>query len=200
MIDAIKEWVVPPLFEEGFKGIFPHYRRETPETIELIYFHFSGFDQSFCIEVAKAPSTGVVYKDGLTVAPSELTVVHCPAKLVLGANDPTGYLWFKFNPTNHELKLRESFPFIKMYKDTPLKYKKISEEILMLISTQAKRYWEEAESWWEAGISPYYNRLFMEIHADIEELTLRKSKTTQIPVRKVAQPTRNNIIMINRSF
>lgn len=200
MIDAIKEWVVPPLFEVGFKGVFPHYCRQTPEVIELIYFHFSGFDQSFCIEVAKAPTTGVVYKDGLSVAPSEVTVVHCPVKLVLGAKDPAGYFWFKFNPTNHELKLQEHVPFIKMYKDTPLKYKKISEDILMLLGTQAKRYWEEAESWWEAGISPYYNRLFMEIHADIEAITLRKGKKDHIPGRKVAQPSGSNVIMLNRSF
>lgn len=52
MIAALKEHVVPVLRTKGFKGSFPHFRRDTETDIHLLSFQFHKYGGSFIVEVA----------------------------------------------------------------------------------------------------------------------------------------------------
>ena len=56
---ALKEHVVPVLRSMGFKGSFPHFRRNTGQQIDLLTFQFDKHGGGFVVEVAVSPTEGV---------------------------------------------------------------------------------------------------------------------------------------------
>ncbi|MFJ7406290.1 MULTISPECIES: DUF4304 domain-containing protein [unclassified Lysinibacillus] len=62
MIKALKKLVVPYLREHGFKGSFPHFRRQNEEHMDVITFQFNRYGGSFVVEVA------ICGKDGFTTS------------------------------------------------------------------------------------------------------------------------------------
>lgn len=59
MIVALKESVVPALREMGFSGSFPHFRRLSGESIDLLSFQFDRWGGGFVIEISKCPISGI---------------------------------------------------------------------------------------------------------------------------------------------
>ena len=59
MINALKKSVIPYLREYGFKGSFPHFRRQNEENIDLITFQFNRYGGSFVVELTSCPKEGV---------------------------------------------------------------------------------------------------------------------------------------------
>ncbi|SFG83824.1 protein of unknown function [Desulfotomaculum arcticum] len=163
MTEAIIDWVVPFLKDRGFSGFFPNYRRMRSCCLELISFQFSCCDQSFCVNIGKCPPEGIRYKTGEFVGPSAVTALHCPVRFYLGVQNDDSCHWFKYNPRKQELKLKDCCSFITMYKDTPLKYTHIADDIVALIVNQADSWWENSEAWWEKEL-PVYNKMFMDFY------------------------------------
>ncbi|AGL03160.1 DUF4304 domain-containing protein [Desulfoscipio gibsoniae] len=166
--EAMVDWVVPYLMNNGFKGSYPNYRRIRPGQIDLVTFQFSCCDQAFCINIAKCPPEGVRYKTGEFVKPSEVIALHCPQRLYLGVQEGHSYHWFKCNPRRQEIIQKEKYPFVTVYKDTPLKYKYMADDIINLFKKQAEPWWENSEAWWEKGL-PTYNKLFMDFFYSFQQ-------------------------------
>lgn len=162
MKNALLDWVIPYFKAKGFKGCFPHYRRYGEQQIELVTFHFSFFDQAFCVHIAKCPPEGLTFSGGEKVGPEEVTAYHCPDTLKLGINGENYGHWFKFNSRPSELRDKDSYSFLSMYKDAILKYKHITDDIIKLLESQAEPWWHASDPWWLKEI-PVYNRFFLDM-------------------------------------
>jgi len=57
LIAALKEIVLPTLRNMGFRGSFPHFRRERDEQLDLLTFQFSRWGGSFVVEIAYCPAS-----------------------------------------------------------------------------------------------------------------------------------------------
>jgi len=86
MIKALKKRVVPYLREHGFKGTFPHFRRQNEENIDLVTFQFNRYGGSFIVELTFCGKDGVVTSWGKEI----------PANKVRGYN------------VNNRFRLREN--------------------------------------------------------------------------------------------
>jgi|GEM_PF-1627870 len=162
MIRALVDWVAPYLKESGFKGVFPNYTRIRPGHLELITFQFSCCDPSFCVCVSKCPPGGIRFSNGLQVKQRDVTALHSPDRLYLGVQNGCTCHWFKYDARQSELRMKENFNFMTMYKDTPLKYKYIADDIVKLIEEQAEPWWQKSSAWWLGTDPPVYNKLFWE--------------------------------------
>jgi hypothetical protein len=58
MIVELKRVAVPVLRSLGFKGSFPHFRRESAERIDLLTFQFSLGGGKFVVEVGSFSPAG----------------------------------------------------------------------------------------------------------------------------------------------
>ena len=74
MIAALKEIVVPTLRDMGFRGSFPHFRRQRDEQIDILAFQFSQWGGSFVVEIAHCPAAGYTLHTGETIAPDKARV------------------------------------------------------------------------------------------------------------------------------
>lgn len=173
MVAALMDFVIPQLKTQGFRGTFPNYRKLTPTCVQLISFQFSGLDQSFCVNLAKCPRQGLDFRLGEYLAPEKVTALHCPHKLILGAQNGYIYHWYKYNPRPHELKRQAQYPFLTMYKDTPLKYVHIAQEVLQTLKEEGSQYWEAEPDWWDGGDLPEFNGLLFSIQEGINNLVLQ---------------------------
>jgi hypothetical protein len=73
---ALKELVVPVLRANGFKGSLPHFRRATPQAIELLTFQFDKWGGGFVVEISKCPPGGYTMRWGEHIAPNKVTAHH----------------------------------------------------------------------------------------------------------------------------
>lgn len=122
---AIKEIIIPFLREQGFKGSYPHFRREKDNMLNLLTFQFSTSGPKFVVEIANCPITGFNPGWGNDLKPSECRVYYMSKRLRVGSiKNGSGY-WYDFSKG---LLLRDI-------------YKKRAKEVLS--------NWEEAEDWWK---------------------------------------------------
>lgn len=168
MKNAFIDWVVPSLTERSFRGVFPNYRRNTDEQIDIISLQFSLFDHAFCVGIANCPKDGITFSNGKRIPGNLVTANHCPGRFLLGTKDGDFAHWFKFKPSIYELKRKHEFSYWTMYEDTPTKYRKIADDIVRLIDLEADPWWLKAEKWWNHHV-PVYNTLFW----DIQRLTFK---------------------------
>ncbi|OYU80316.1 MAG: hypothetical protein CFE23_09620 [Flavobacterium sp. BFFFF1] len=73
MIKELKVHVIPVLYEMNFTGRFPHFRRITPNRINLLSFHFSSTNSGFSIDLANSSPDGLTTASGYNVKPTKLT-------------------------------------------------------------------------------------------------------------------------------
>ncbi|MDQ0227818.1 DUF4304 domain-containing protein [Metabacillus niabensis] len=73
MIKALKKIVVPYLREQGFKGSFPHYRRQNEENMDLITFQFNRYGGSFVVILAICPIEGLTMSWGEEIPANKVT-------------------------------------------------------------------------------------------------------------------------------
>ena len=131
MIAALKEMVVPTLRDLGFRGSFPHFRRQREEQLDLLTFQFSQWGGSFIVEISYCCPAGYTLHTGEVVSPDRARVHHQDIyrRLRLGVRPPPNNRdhWFQFEPDSKA-----------NYTDTAL-------EILPLLRTQAEFYWQKHE-------------------------------------------------------
>ncbi|MFJ7666866.1 DUF4304 domain-containing protein [Lysinibacillus sp. NPDC097195] len=72
MIKALKKRVVPYLREHGFKGTFPHFRRQNEENTDLVTFQFNRYG-GFLVELSNCGKYGVTMSWGEEVPPNKVT-------------------------------------------------------------------------------------------------------------------------------
>lgn len=178
MADALMDWVVPLLRENNFTGSFPNYRRTCEKHVDLLMFQFSCCDQAFNVNIAKCPTAGIFYKTGEFIKSDEALTLHCPQRLYLGVKKDNVCHWFKYSPRPSELSQQDNFSFLSMYKDTPLKYKYIAEDINKLIREQAEPWWENSDAWWEKEL-PVYNKFFFELFHSLQKASITNYKQHQ---------------------
>ncbi len=124
MENAIKEIIIPFLRNKGFKGSFPHFRREQNEKLNLLNFQFSRYSPSFVVEIANCSVNGMVTSCGEEIKPAKCQVPYLKNRLRLGSiKNKTDY-WYNFDK-------QPIFGNI---------FKKRAKEVL--------KNWEEAEYWW----------------------------------------------------
>ena len=131
MFAALKEIVVPTLRDMGFRGSFPHFRRERDEQLDLLTFQFSQWGGSFVVEIAYCPVAGYTLHTGEAVSPDRARVhhQHYRSRLRLGVRPPP-------NNRDHWFLFERDGPSV--YTDTAL-------EVLPLLRSQAEDYWHRHE-------------------------------------------------------
>ncbi|WP_108992311.1 DUF4304 domain-containing protein [Paenibacillus agaridevorans] len=95
MIRSLKDIVIPRLRERGFKGTFPHFRRETEKKIDLLTFQFDKYGGCFIIEIAVCSPEGHTHHWGEKVPPNKVTAhdLHPNNRLRIGDKDE----WFRYD-------------------------------------------------------------------------------------------------------
>jgi hypothetical protein len=131
MVAALKEIVVPTLRDMGFRGSFPHFRRQRGEQLDLLTFQFSQWGGSFVVEIAHCPAAGYMLRTGETVSPNRARVhhQHYRTRLRLGVRPRPNNRdhWFHFEP------------------DSPTIYSDTALEVLPLLRSQAEHFWQKHE-------------------------------------------------------
>jgi Domain of unknown function (DUF4304) len=97
MIAALKAEFVPALKERGFKGSFPHFRRITPDKIDLLTVQFDKWGGGFVIEIAKCGPEGITTSWGSHIPPNKVSAWDVDApRPRLGSPAPDG-TWFRYD-------------------------------------------------------------------------------------------------------
>lgn len=122
--EAIKDITIPFLREKGFKGSFPHFRRQLPDEINLLTFQHSLYDTKFVIEIANCSPNGTTTAWGKEITKNKVTAHDMGHRLRFGSEKHKSDYWFDYGKNS-------------LFTDT---YKKIAKEIIDL--------WYEAENWW----------------------------------------------------
>jgi hypothetical protein len=76
MDKALKVLFVPSLRLLGFKGTYPHFRREGPQYMELLGIQFSQWGAQFYIELSLGHKEGMEI-NGKLIPAKELKYYHC---------------------------------------------------------------------------------------------------------------------------
>jgi hypothetical protein len=124
MDEAIKDLVIPFLRELGFKGSYPHFRREKENKLNLLAFQFSLSGPKFVVEISNCPINGFNPGYGNDLKPAECRVYYMNKRLRIGSiKNGAGY-WYDFSKE-------------PLFGDI---YKKRANELIA--------NWDEAENWW----------------------------------------------------
>jgi hypothetical protein len=123
MTAELKRVAVPVLRSLGFKGSFPHFRREKGPRIDLLTVQFSTAGGQFVVEVGKFPSQGYEL-NGEVIPAAEVRMRHLLRRLRLGAKGEGGDHWFSYDAGD---------------------YARVAESVVPYIRGQAERWWSRAE-------------------------------------------------------
>lgn len=123
MIAELKRIAVPVLRALGFKGSFPHFRRETEAQIDLLTFQFSMAGGQFVIEIGTFPSEGYRLYDKVIPA-TQVKMRHLLRRLRLGAKNENSDYWFNYDASD---------------------YTRVAELVIPYIHGQASKWWSNAE-------------------------------------------------------
>jgi hypothetical protein len=126
MIKELKSKVVPVLRSKGFRGRYPHFRRFTEESIDLLSVVFDKWGGGFYVELGSSPLEGVTYSDGTSRGPNEVSPFDAVPSLRLGAKSEHGDYWFRYDRE----PLREDI------------YEFLAESVLSFLP--------QAENWWDS--------------------------------------------------
>jgi hypothetical protein len=97
MVQVLKELVVPKLRMQGFKGSFPHFRKNKIDNIHLLTFQFDKWGGGFAVELACCPAEGVTMYWGEKVSANKVTTHHINTRYRLGAKDTNSDHWFRYD-------------------------------------------------------------------------------------------------------
>ena len=92
----LKDYIVPNLRTRGFSGSFPHFRRTSGSTVQLISFQLDKYGTgNFVIELAKAPNGPLTESWGKVIEANKVTARHINNRLRLGATEIGSDQWFQ---------------------------------------------------------------------------------------------------------
>jgi len=148
---ALREVVIPDLRRRGFRGSFPHFRRSLASRIDLLTFQFHSSGGSFVVEVAQCGPDGVSHswKD---VAPNKVTAWDVTGRLRLGSDPADGIAdhWFVYGKPSFEVGHEEVKPAEH--------YRRIAEEVVALLDSQAEPYWKASAVAVEPAVRQSHDR------------------------------------------
>jgi len=121
---AIKDITIPFLRQQGFKGSYPHFRRERDNKLILLTFQFSVSSPKFVVEISYCSTEGYTTSWGKQLKPSECRVQYMGHRLRIGSIKNKKHSWYDFG--------KDSF-FGNVYKNK-------AKEVV--------GNWPEAEKWW----------------------------------------------------
>jgi hypothetical protein len=103
MTNALKKIVVPYLREQGFKGSFPHFRRQNENQIDLITLQFNRYGGSFVVELAVCAAEGVTMSWGEEIPPNKVTAHDINDRYRLRENiKDANEHWFNYETAKDE--------------------------------------------------------------------------------------------------
>ena len=105
MDEALSQAITTQLRPSGFRGSFPHLRRQRADRIDLISFQFHSAGGSFVVEVAKCDPAGLTTSWGKHIPPAKVTAhdVNPRERPRIGsATFPVGDHWYVFAPRSYE--------------------------------------------------------------------------------------------------
>src|ERR1044071_8731343 len=97
MISALKEQVVPKLKGLGFRGSFPHFRRRTDRSTDLLTFQFDKWGGGFCVEIGMCSASGFLTAWGEQIDPNKVRAIDVTNRFRLGAGDANSDYWFRYD-------------------------------------------------------------------------------------------------------
>jgi hypothetical protein len=100
---ALKETVLPDLRSRGFKGSFPHFRRFTDSSVELLTFQFDKWGGGFVVEIARGSLDGFTTPWGEHISAKKLTAhdLHPDSRMRIQPHEGSGVeSWFRFDDGN----------------------------------------------------------------------------------------------------
>jgi hypothetical protein len=134
MIKKLNEIVVPALRQLNFKGSFPHFRRLTPQRINLLTFQFDRHGGGFVIEIANCKPEGFTTSWGLEIKPNKVTAHDMDRRKRIQSNMKTNSSlkedWFRYD-TKHLFGLSNV-------------YSKVCKDVLSKLDI-AEEYWQNGE-------------------------------------------------------
>ena len=95
MIENRKIKVVPRLRTAGFKGSFPHFRRERGGGWDYLSFQFDRYGGGFAIEIGKRPGGEKPYPPD--TPDSKVTAFHVSQRERLGTIESGTDRWFRYD-------------------------------------------------------------------------------------------------------
>ncbi|MBS1520028.1 MAG: DUF4304 domain-containing protein [Bacteroidetes bacterium] len=121
---AIKQIVIPFIREQGFKGSYPHFRREKAGKLNLLAFQFSLYSPSFVVEISNCARSGITLLDGKHFEPEKCRVHYTGNRMRIGStDDPKSY----------------SYDFAQEL---------VSENVYETLAKKVVSNWHTAEKWW----------------------------------------------------
>jgi hypothetical protein len=72
MVAELGKTVVPSLRSKGFRGTFPHFRRDGSHGIDLLTFQFDKNGGGFVVEIAHCSSEGITAHWGKHIPPNKV--------------------------------------------------------------------------------------------------------------------------------
>jgi len=111
MIKALKAIVVPRLRELGFTGRFPHFRRETPATTDLVMFQFDRHGGGLVLELGQCARDFALDLPDFRVPHQDLTAAHLPLSSRARLQRPPGSStdeWFRYDRTTSKRRFDET--------------------------------------------------------------------------------------------
>ena len=101
MVKNLSDIVISVLRQKGFKGSFPHFRRLTPNIINLLTFQFDRSGGGFVIEITNCQPYGFTTSWGTKIEPNKLTAQDLFNRKRIQSNmDTTSSLtedWFRYD-------------------------------------------------------------------------------------------------------
>jgi hypothetical protein len=126
MIYALKKIVIPELRNKGFKGSFPHFRRNSERCIELMTFQFDKYGGGFVIEIGVCSSDGLTHHWSNKVPANKETVYDLhpdKRKRLKNGNEE----WFRYDGLN-------------LFGNI---YEKVANKVLKCLP-EAEAYWDNS--------------------------------------------------------
>jgi len=93
---AIKEILILFLRQKGFKGSYPHFRREQNNDLNLLTFQFSLYASKFVVEICNCPTEGYQPGWGKFLKPAECRVNYFGKRLRVGSLKNKKDCWYSF--------------------------------------------------------------------------------------------------------
>ncbi len=84
MDDVIKSLIVPTLRAKGFKGSYPHLRRQDNNKIDVIGFQFSQWGPQLYVEIGSCPTSGMTFQDGSHYPAEKIKYYQCGKRTRIG--------------------------------------------------------------------------------------------------------------------
>jgi hypothetical protein len=152
MINALNEFVIPKLREQGFSGKFPHFRRISQGKIDLLTFQFDRHGGGFIIEIAKCPSEGITTYFGDHIPPNKVRAWDMGERFRIQPKEGSSTSdWFRYDdPSRQEGFIERPVKKMLSFLSTRSKDSDCNrqDDVYVKTAKQVLPFLMKAEKWW----------------------------------------------------